>query len=73
MKIRLYLPLNKILKLYNLTIIARSVFQEDKYFFRQMFVWVIKMLQYERTDIPEGIDINKIGKSKECNLPLLVL
>ena len=31
------------------------------------------MLQYERIDIPEGIDVNKIGKSKECNLPLLVL
>ena len=24
------------------------------------------MLQYERIDIPEGIDINKSDKSKEC-------
>ena len=30
-----------------------------------MFVWVIKMLQYERIDVSEGIDINKSNKSKE--------
>ena len=24
------------------------------------------MLQYERTDVSEGIDINKSDKSKEC-------
>ena len=24
------------------------------------------MLQYERTDVSEGIDINKSNKSKEC-------
>ena len=33
-----------------------------------MFVWVIKMLQYERIDVWEGIDINKSNKSKECVL-----
>ena len=42
------LTLNKILKLHNLTIVVRPVFQEDsKYypgiFFRWMFAWVIKM------------------------------
>ena len=26
------------------------------------------MLEYDRTDISEGIDINKINKSKECIL-----
>ena len=26
------------------------------------------MLEYDRTDISEGIDINKINKSKECML-----
>ena len=25
-----------------------------------------KMLQYDRIDISEGIDINKTGASKEC-------
>ena len=46
------LLLNKILRLYILTRIVKSVFQVDsKYytkFFRWLFVWVIKMLQYER-------------------------
>ena len=40
------LPLNKTLKLHNMTIIIRSVFEEDgKYypqsFFRRVFGWVI--------------------------------
>ena len=33
-----------------------------------MFEWVIRMLQYDRIDISEGIDINKSNKSKECIL-----
>ena len=32
------LPLNKILKLYNLTIVVRSVFQEDKKYYPQIFL-----------------------------------
>ena len=31
------LPLNKILKLHNLTIVVRSVFQEDKKYYQQVF------------------------------------
>ena len=31
-----------------------------------MFVWVIKILQYEKIDVSIGIDINKSNKSKEC-------
>ena len=31
-----------------------------------MVVWIMKMLQYERIDVLEGIDINKSDKSKEC-------
>ena len=47
------LPLNKPLKLHAMTIIIRSVFEEnEKYypqtFFRRMLAWVIKMLQCER-------------------------
>ena len=30
-----------------------------------MFVWVIKMLQYDRIDASEGFDINKRSESKE--------
>ena len=32
------LPLNKILKLHNLTIAVRSVFQEDKKYYPQVFL-----------------------------------
>ena len=43
------LPLNKVLKLHNLKVIIRSVFEEDsKYypqvFFRWMFVWIINSI-----------------------------
>ena len=30
------------------------------------FVSIIKMLEHDRIDISEGIDINKANKSKEC-------
>ena len=58
------LPLNKQLKFLSLTIIVRTVFKEDgKYdpqiFFRWVFVCSIKILQYERIDVTEGIDLNK--------------
>ena len=33
-----------------------------------MFVSIIKMLEYDRIDISEGIGINKTNKSKECML-----
>ena len=33
-----------------------------------MFVRVIKMLQYDRIDVSEGIGINKTNESKECML-----
>ena len=67
------LPLNKTLKLHNLTIIFRSVFEKnDKYcpqvFFRGMCVRVIKMLQYEKIYAAEGVDINISNISKECML-----
>ena len=32
----------------------------------------MKMLQYDRIDVPEGIDINKTSKPKEYALSLLV-
>ena len=33
-----------------------------------MLVWVIKLLQYEKNDVSEGIDINKASALKECML-----
>ena len=34
--------------------------------FRWVFVWVTKMLQYDRIDVSEGIDINETSESKKC-------
>ena len=36
--------------------------------FRQVFVSVTKMLQYDWIDVSEEIDINKTSESKECML-----
>ena len=58
------LPLNKPLKFDAMTIIIRSVFKEDgklypQVFLRWRFVWIVKMLQYRKFDVSEGIYINK--------------
>ena len=57
------LLLNKPLKFHAMTIIIRSVLEEDgkfypQLFFRWHFVWIIKMLQFERIDISAGNDVN---------------
>ena len=36
--------------------------------FRQVSILVIKMLQYGRIDVSEGIDFDKTSKSKDCML-----
>ena len=33
-----------------------------------MRVWLIKMLEYEKTDVSEGVDTNKTSASNECML-----
>ena len=53
------LPLNIELKLH---LTAQSTL------LRQLSVWIIKMLQYQKTDVSEGIDTNKTSESKECML-----
>ena len=35
---------------------------------RWVFVWIIKMLQYEKIDVSERIGINKTSAPKECML-----
>ena len=57
------LPLNRPQKLHAMTIIIRSVFEEGGKLYPQ--VWIIKMLQYENSDVSEGIDTNKTSASKE--------
>ena len=57
------LSLNKILKIHSLTVIVRPAFEEDIIY--KLFVWVIKLMQYERIDIWNiDIDIDKSGESK---------
>ena len=37
-------------------------------FLRRMFIQIIKMLYYDRTDASEGTDVNKTGVSKEPDI-----
>ena len=67
------LPLNKHIKLHLLTIIIRSVFSEDSKFQLQLFLdealcVSIKMLQYQKIDVSEGIGGTKTSASEECEL-----
>ena len=62
------LALNKMLKLHNLTVIIKSVFQEDGKYYPQVFLdeclYEVLMLEYDRIDISERIDVNKTNASK---------
>ena len=67
------LPLNKILKFRILTIIIRTIFEEDDKYYSQVFLddylYEISMVEYDRIDISEGIDINKTkNASRECDI-----
>ena len=53
---------------YNWAIAVRSVFQKDEKFYLQVFLdecMKYKMLEYDRIDASEGIDVNKTNASKE--------
>ena len=60
------------IKFTSVAIIIRSIFEGGKLypqvFFRWCFEWIIRMLQYEKISISEGIDTNKTSASKECEL-----
>ena len=53
-----------------MTMIVWSVFEKrlSTKIFRWSFVWIVKMLQYKRIDITEGIDVSRKSSSKECML-----
>ena len=53
-------PLNKSLKFHAMTIIIRSVFEEDGKLYPQLFL--------EKIDVSEVIDVNKTSLSEECML-----
>ena len=67
------LPLNKPLKFDNMTTTIRSVFEENGKLYPQIFLDdtlyelnVQKMLEFDRIDVSEGIDVNKTILSKTC-------
>ena len=67
------LPLNEQIKSHAMTIVVRSVFEEDGKLYPQLsfkwhFVWIIRKLKYEKIDASKGIDINKTSLSKECKV-----
>ena len=66
------LPLNKQLKFLSVTIVIRSVLKMMVNIILKLF-WMIvcmnyKILEYDRIDISEDIDMNKRRASKECEI-----
>ena len=67
------LPLNKPLKFPTLGIIIRCVLQKGEKLYSQIYLdeclyEIVQMLEYNRIDISEGININKTNESKECKI-----
>ena len=68
------LPLNKPLKftisLYLSDLFLKKMVNFICKFSRWYFIWTknIKMLEYDKIDISDGIDVNKTGASKECDI-----
>ena len=64
--------LNRIPKFRILTIIIRDIFEKDGKYYPGTYLddclYEIKILEYDRIDISEGIDINKTNASKECDI-----
>ena len=69
------LPLNKELKFHNMVITIRFVFEEDGKLYPQVFLDdtlyklnIEEILEYEKIDISERVDVNKTNLSKECDI-----
>ena len=62
------LPLNRLWKFPTMTIVIRSVFEDERKSYPQIYLdeclYELQMLEYDRIDISEGIDVNKINASK---------
>ena len=57
------LPLKKTLEFRNMLVVVRSVFHEDNKCYPQIFLgerlYKLQMLNFDRIDVSEGIDVNK--------------
>ena len=55
-----------------MTIVIRSVFEDERKSYPQIYLdkclYELQMLEYDRIDISEGIDVNKINASKQCDI-----
>ena len=55
-----------------LTVIMRSVFEEDGKYYSKVFfdeiLYELWRLEYDKIDISEEIDIDKTNASKECDV-----
>ena len=64
--------LNQIPKFHNMIIVIRSVFQEHGKFYPKVFLgkclYKLLMLEHNRIDVSEEIDINKTNVLKECKI-----
>ena len=51
-----------------MTTVIRSVFEDERKSYPQIYLdeclYELQMLEYDRIDISEGIDVNKINASK---------
>ena len=63
------LSLNKMLQLCSMIIFVRAVFHKNNKYYSQVFLdeclYKLSMLYYDKTDVSEGIDINRISESNE--------
>ena len=56
-----------------MTIVIRSVFEKQSKFYPQVYLdeclyELVEMLEYNRIDVSEGIDIRKANELKECKI-----
>ena len=69
------LPLRKTFNILDMIIVVASVLEKSGKYYPQISVHEcaynlshVRMLQYEKIDVSEGIDTNKTSASKECML-----
>ena len=60
----------KTLEIRNMIIVVRSAFHEGNIYYPQVFLdaclYKLSMLEYDRIDVSEGIDVNKTNNLCKC-------